>query len=204
MFWDPWWEVLRTEVKRSPCRDNLGFRLAINAQTEEVFVYQNSHFWLTAASRWRWSCSPQQWQLCSAGFAGNTAEKSLLIKASSFQCINTLSKAPPWVRNNSRKHGREAKSLLYLLAASSSPRYGLGALGSVKVKAAHCSQAKPVLQPAPMAGSGCRGGWIERVIPNTHHWLLNTAELPCHFGVGIFLEWLNLSRNLCLPEAQHN
>lgn len=54
--------------------------------------------------------------------------------------------------------GREAESVLYLLGASS-PHYGLGALGSVEVR------AEPVPQPALRAQNPCRGGWRERMIP---------------------------------------
>lgn len=71
------------------------------------------------------------------------------IKASSFHCINTLSTASPRVRNNSRSYGKEAKAFFFTSRQPFSPHCWLGALGLVKVRAAHPSQPQPLPQPAP-------------------------------------------------------
>lgn len=73
----------------------------------------------------------------------------VLIKASSFHCINTLSTASPQVRNTSRSYGKEAKSF-FTSWQPFSPHCGLGALGLVKVRAAHPSQPQLVPRPAPV------------------------------------------------------
>lgn len=74
----------------------------------------------------------------------------VLIKASSFHCINTLSTASSQVRNNSRSYGKEAKSFFFTSWQPFSPHCGLGARELVKVRAAHPSQPQPVPRPAPV------------------------------------------------------
>lgn len=138
------WELLCVEGKGSPCRGDLGVRVAIHGQTEEMCVGQN----LSAFDLWQLGTedAPSPPALAAVP-SWDPLTKTL-------QCISKA--LPRWETTGGDGRGSKISALP---PGASCPPCGLGALGSVEVR------AEPAQRAPYHAG--------QKNYPNTHYWLLN-------------------------------